>query len=50
MKLNNTTAVIFIPDIYGFSEFVNDIEILHGQEIDGIGKVMFNYIKIDLPN
>lgn len=33
MNQNNTTAVIFIPDISGFSKFVNDIEILHGQEI-----------------
>ena len=33
--MNNTKSksVLFIPDISGFTRFVNDIEILHGQEI-----------------
>lgn len=29
------SANIYIPDISGFTNFVNDIEILHGQEITG---------------
>jgi len=34
--MNNTeSANIYIPDISGFSNFVNEIEILHGQEITG---------------
>lgn len=31
----NDMGNIYIPDISGFSNFVNDIEILHGQEITG---------------
>lgn len=33
MTTSASTSVIYIPDISGFSKFVNDIEILHGQEI-----------------
>lgn len=33
MTTASSTSVLFIPDISGFSKFVNDIEILHGQEI-----------------
>lgn len=33
MTSSSSTSVIFIPDISGFSKFVSDIEILHGQEI-----------------
>lgn len=32
---NTEPANIYIPDISGFSSFVNEIEILHGQEITG---------------
>lgn len=31
----NNAGTIFIPDISGFSNFVNEIEIIHGQEITG---------------
>lgn len=33
MTKASSKSVIFIPDISGFSKFVNDIEILHGREI-----------------
>lgn len=45
----NQTGLIFIPDITGFTKFVNEIEILHGNEITAeLIEEIINSIDIDL--
>ncbi|MCF8243142.1 MAG: DUF2652 domain-containing protein [Melioribacteraceae bacterium] len=39
------SGLIFIPDISGFTNFVNDMEILHGQEI--LGELLEEIIEAD---
>ncbi len=45
----NQAGLIFIPDITGFTKFVNEIEILHGNEITAeLIEEIINSIDIDL--